>query len=291
MPQRLRFIHAVLRHAVGCGVSAIVLPVPTCRGETFTEHDGFLWELSPWAAGSADFSKFPTDARLRAAMRVLAQFHRAAETFPPGVTVGLPPAVPQRLAQIRQWRGRAWGRLRDAIRLDVWPELSLRAPGLLDAFQRAAAGVQAELEAVCRRPVPLLPCIRDIWHDHVFFSGDEVTGLIDFGAMRIDTASGDLARLLGSLVGDDPTRRAVGISAYEQVRPLSAAEWRLVEVLDHSEVLLSGINWLDWVFLEGRQFDQPAKILGRIDRLIQRSDHLVELMSKQGWSDREHPQQ
>lgn len=52
----------------------------------------------------------------------------------------------------------------------------------------------------------LQPCIRDIWHDHVLFDGDRVTGLIDFGAMQIDTPATDIARLVGSLQSYSPPR-------------------------------------------------------------------------------------
>ena len=72
--------------------------------------------------------------------------------------------------------------------------------------------------------VPLQPCLRDVWHDHVLFQGDEVTGLIDPSAARTDTVAADISRLAGSLIADD--RRAWGkaMDAYQAVRPLSAAK-------------------------------------------------------------------
>ena len=47
------------------------------------------------------------------------------------------------------------------------------------------------------RPVPFNLCIGDVWHDHILFEGDAVTGMIDFAAAKVDHVAADLARLLG----------------------------------------------------------------------------------------------
>ena len=85
-------------------------------------------------------------------------------------------------------------------------------PGLLPR----AIGQLAPLSNIA---LPVQPCIRDIWHDHVLFTGDEVTGIIDFGAMDIDTPATDVARLLGSLVGDDEAGWRTASSAYSADSP------------------------------------------------------------------------
>ena len=74
---------------------------------------------------------------------------------------------------------------------------------ILEHYRRCAPDVLREVRAAARITAPLQVCHGDLWHDHVLFSGEEVTGLIDFDAMKIDSRALDLARLLGSLVKDD----------------------------------------------------------------------------------------
>lgn len=116
----------------------------------------------------------------------------------------------------------------------------------------------------------LFPVIRDLWHDHVLFTGDEVTGIIDFGALRVDTPACDLARLLGSLVENDRDRWRLGLAAYEEIRPLSPQEHLLIPLLDESQALLSGLYWLEWLCLERRAFPDLATIESRLEKILQR---------------------
>src|SRR5262249_8410933 len=145
-----------------------------------------------------------------------------------------------------------------------WKEFAGLGLAVLDHYLRVAPRVTAKLSLALDASVPLQPCLRDIWHDHVLLTGDEVTGLIDPHAARSDSVATDLARLLGSLVGDDRGAWNAALAAYQQVRPLSLAELALVELFDQSAVLLSGMTWLDWHCLEGRVFPEPEKVLRRM---------------------------
>jgi hypothetical protein len=44
----------------------------------------------------------------------------------------------------------------------------------------------------------------------------------------------------------------------------------LVRAYDESGVLLSGIHWLRWVFMEGRQFENTNGVLARFDGILGR---------------------
>jgi len=118
--------------------------------------------------------------------------------------------------------------------------------------------------------LPLQRCLCDIWHDHVLFEQDAVTGLIDFGALKTDHAAVDLARLLGSLVGDDPALWKVGITAYRQLRPLSGKEELLAHVLDRTGTILALGSWLRWLYREGKPLPDGEGAVRRLAELVQR---------------------
>src|SRR5262249_27700803 len=149
---------------------------------------------------------------------------------------------------------------RDTARDAERAEIKRLGTRLLAIYSQIAASLRPKLMAVNRLIVPLQPCIRDIWHDHVLFDGDQVTGFVDFGAVRIESVAGDVARLLDSLVADDPAAWRAGLAAYQSIRRLTADELTLVPVFRASGILLAGINWLEWLFVEGRQFENVAEI-------------------------------
>ena len=116
----------------------------------------------------------------------------------------------------------------------------------------------------------LQPCIRDIWHDHVLYVGESVSGIVDFGAMAVDTVIGDLARLLGSLVADDRQRWRTGIEVYQRWMPLEAPELELLAAFDRANGILGGLNWIRWLFLEDRRFENRTGVAQRISEIRSR---------------------
>src|SRR5262245_15833797 len=206
--ERLRFIHAVRNYATRNGVSFLPVPIATRDGDTFIEHGGYLWELAAWLAGTADYERSPSDEKLRSAMAALAQFHLATADFgagqphPAARRTARAPAIIKRLDRLRALAGGGVAELSRAIDDATWPEFAALSRQFITALPQAIPPAIAKLEPIAEVPLPLQPCLRDIWHDHVLFTNDEVTGLIDFGAIEIDTPSTDIARLLGSLAGE-----------------------------------------------------------------------------------------
>lgn len=278
----LEFIHAVLKHACQRGFRLVPVPLETGRGQTYVSYGGHLWEISAWMPGKADFSALPTEMRLRAATTCLAEFHRAVEDFPShgpaGGTpphAGLSPGIARRLALLREWLSGRARLLEEALaRSLTWPEMVQRVERLLRLLPQAAPAVYGQLAQVQTHRVPLQPCLGDVWHDHVLYEGERVSGLVDFGSMRWDNVSCDLARLLGSLAGNDRKSWETGLSAYEAVRPLAQAEQDLIKAFDRSSHLLGALNWANWVVLEGRIFEEPTEVLKRIDDLMARLEKL-----------------
>ena len=274
--QQLEFIQAVLWHVVQEGFVLAPLPLETRTHAGYVSEAGHLWEITPWLPGQADYRNAPSVVKLRAAMHAVAQFHLASASFPlPERLPAVPPGIAERAQRLRAWSPERLTRLSAAIATCGWPELTERADRLLRMFRRTASSVAQTLRAATALRAPLQPCIRDIWHDHVLFVGERVSGLIDFGAMRIETVAADVARLAGSLCDDDSQAWLTALTAYEQVRRLSPEETLLVTAYDRANVLLSGMNWLDWIYLEGRAFDNRAAVCQRIDENLERITRLA----------------
>ncbi len=124
------------------------------------------------------------------------------------------------------------------------------------------------------RTWPLQPCLCDVWHDHVLFDGDRVTGLIDYGAMKIDHPAVDLARLLGSLAEDDLAGWTIGLAAYREVRPLSGGEEELARALDVTGTIAAAAVWLRWLYHDRKEFEDRAAAGRRLEGLATRLERL-----------------
>jgi Ser/Thr protein kinase RdoA (MazF antagonist) len=280
-PIQLRYIHGVLAAVAKAGFTLCPVPVTTTAGDSFVSHDGHFWEIAPWMPGEPAVLKGLDDARTRAcidaALTALAQFHRAvAQNATDDLRQDRPTGILKRLAQLSALQARGLKELsrQIGIRREIWPELADRSANLLHAFRAASPAVMESLLQAAQLEVEIRPCSRDIHRDHVLFEGNRVSGLIDFGAMQPDNPACDVARLLGSMAGDRIDFWEVGLAAFQGVQPLSEAERRLVRVYDKSGVLLSGINWLRWVFVEQRSFENRTTVLARFDEIAARLRHL-----------------
>lgn len=268
----LRFLHPLMASALHQGLNFVPTVHRTTAGSTWVEHQGRLWELTAWVPGRADFHSRPTPGRLWSACTALARLHdvwrhATDERSPPP---GLCPAVARRLRTVEEWRlllCSGWRPRFGMAETAVLNPVAERAWGLLPA---AVERLPALLEPWCGRTLPLQPCLCDVWHDHLLYEGDILTGLVDYGAVKTDHVAVDLARMLGSLVGDDREQWGLGLKAYREVRPLTAEEEALAVVLDHSGLVLGTANWLRWVYHDGRRFDDLALAARRLAVLVER---------------------
>lgn len=275
-PERLAWIHRVLRHVASNRDVPVPTPFATWQGETFVAHAGRQWELTPWMPGVASYWRDPTIGKLHSAMQMLARFHLAAATHDlceSSQEYRVSPAILQRREQLEQLLAGGFVRLRAARPQADWPEFNRMAEQWFALFEHMSNRVFAELTAAQNLKVPLSPCLRDVWHDHILFTGETVTGLVDFGAMRVDSVAADIARLLGSLVGDQDELWDTGLAAYQCLRSISANEQRLIPIFDLSSQLLAIANWIEWVALDGREFSDRPAIEGRITVTLARLEH------------------
>ncbi len=291
--ERLLGLHRLLEHVHRCGVTQVAVPLRNQFGSTMHAESGQFWQLEPWLPGQADFLSNPSDQRLKNTMTVVAQWHEAASRFDARDyeaewfgqhASGRSPTVLDRLERIQRFRSTDVAELRNSLAressLQPWGAMELAelrhlARRILDLFELSAGRVADDLliyRGMCFR---LHPCLRDVWHDHVLFEGDQVSGLIDPSAAKSETPATDVARLLGSFLADADNRWDMAIAAYRSVRPLSDREARLVRVLDQSTVLLSGLTWLERLFVHRLHYSNPSRVLGRLRQITSRLEHLA----------------
>ena len=274
--ERLMAIHGLLRHLGGHADVPIPVPLPSEDGGSIVNFGGQLWQVEPWLPGEADFDQQPTEARLAAAMTGLAKWHHlAAQYEPPHRDTNwlLPchedrsPTVSARLRGLVQWRAD----LSEAERrLMLEPDNQFRHLGqqLTIHFRRLADAIGRELQQVEPLSVRQQPCIRDLWHDHLLFCDDQLTGIIDFGAVKTDSIACDLSRLLGSLFGTDASAWRRALDAYEQTRPLTTAEHQLLRPLNRSGILLSGMTWLQRRTENRISAEQLPRVIARLEKIV-----------------------
>ncbi len=282
---RILGLHRLLEHLRREGLAYVAVPLHTHDGTTLPQDDGHDWQLEPWMPGRADFHDDPSPDRLRAAMTALAQWHLAAARFVPaddsapwfssrGPSVSL--AVVERRMILDGANEETMRRVESAIASTAKASIRDQSRRILELFRRARITVIGELELLREVRVPLPPCLRDVWHDHLLFIGDRVAGLIDPSACRTESVACDLSRLIGSLVGDDRAAWDIAIGEYQRLRSLSVGERALVTVLDRSGVLLSGWTWLEWLYLKHRPFPDAVAVEQRLKVILQRMEHMVE---------------
>jgi Ser/Thr protein kinase RdoA (MazF antagonist) len=269
-PDRHREIMRLIRSAVRGGLSFVPAYTPAEAGRDHVLFDGRLWDLANWMPGRADYHSTPSLSKLRAACVALARLHRVWERFAGPLRPC--PAVRRRRTAAEEWLDLVAEGFRldgaDADPVTPWAERAWqivvgRGPRVLDSV------------AACDLPLPVQPCHCDIWHDHVLFTGEEVTGLIDYGAVKPDNVAADLARMLGSFVGDDRTLWEVGLDAYAEVRSLSDPERQLAPMLDQTGVVLGLANWLRWLYRDGREFADRMAVAKRLSELVLRAEKLA----------------
>jgi hypothetical protein len=247
---RVRAIHAWLGALGHC--SFVPRPIAGDRGETWQELDGRVWQLEPWMKGVTRPAAEWDLPHVVVAFRALRQVHDGLGESGP---VSSSPAVRQRLAEIRGLLGGGIEQLRAAVGEAPGPEAETARDWLRAAPARLMAA-EARLAPLERFPVRLRPCLRDCRVEHFLFEGERLGGLVDYGAMDLDTPWVDLARLFVDL--DDRLQRQLALEAYGR----ADAGLQLLEPLRLAAEVLIGAHWIRWAFVERRRFETGAVLAG-----------------------------
>lgn len=226
--------------------------IATTRGETVVREAGFCWDVTSWMPGTATLRTSSVVELAVAACVSLARLHAAWS----GESDHIPcPAVIHRLALFREWE-------------------TIPAPRTDYFFRECWEAVHARL-SFCRRalsewqnvPVPVHPCLCDVHPDHILFVGPEVAGIIDYGAMRIDSPAQDLARLLGELFVPDSPEFESCVNAYREAKHDLDSE--LVRVLTETGIVGALANWFVRITNTPAQADD-LRVRSRMEHLLHR---------------------
>jgi Ser/Thr protein kinase RdoA (MazF antagonist) len=268
-PARLAWIHQLMRAARDAGLSFVPAVFPTSQGQTWVARGGRLWELTSWMPGKADFHGFPSPARLQAACSSLARLHSAWASVS---QIDRCPAIARRLERAQEWSNWVQSGWQPAFEQTQDASVKLWAERAWELLSDGMDSISSALVAWADRSFALQPCLCDVWHDHLLFEGDTLTGLIDYGGVKVDHVAVDLARLLGSMAGDDAGLRALGLRAYSQVRSLSWEEDALVTILDRTGTLIGLATWLRWLYREKKAFENMPDVAQRLKELVSRAE-------------------
>jgi homoserine kinase type II len=235
------------------------LPVPIAAqdGQTVQRCDGRLWELTPWLEGQPEHKRPPAGQRVQAAFQALARLHRRLAGQ---ATVGRSPGLAKCIVELEELNTQNYHPLESALHEAPASELRDSGFGWLALARETAPRLLPRLRDAAHLTVPLQPCLRDARPEHFLFQGNEVSGLVDFGAMGVETVAADLSRMTGEWFSDHQSLRNQAVAAYEHIRPLDPSERAFSIAFEAAADLLIAGHWLAWRFLDKRQFDDPMAV-------------------------------
>ncbi len=248
-------------------IDYLAVPVPGLDGSTWVEVEGRFWEMTPFLPGLADLGRPPTRSHLASMCQTLAEFHGefAAQTVS-----GRSPGLIARSRELNRLIAGEFAEFQSALdrsRDDPRQPTALR---WLHRARQVAPRLAAPLSQAAERTLALQPCIRDVRPDHFLFEGDTLTGLVDFGAMGVDSVATDLARLLGETVGRVESDRKFAVEAYHGVRPIGDDDRAMIAEFEAANALLGGARWVRWHFVEHRRFADPDAVVQGLNRTLAR---------------------
>ncbi len=259
---RLRWIHDLIRSVANLDFIAKLRT--TNQLATFIECDELLWEVTDWMPGNADFNEHSNASRMTSMVNSVFRLH---ESFPLGAAFGPSPAIAsraiacRRLAKLQQRAHECLFDLQSKAQVDckvrVHQFLPMSEMSSLELHQTALSAIERlapQLIAAANRyancQFRLQPVLRDLWHDHVLFVDDIVSGIIDFGALQMDVRECDWARLIGSLRWNGQMCWVQSRDEIERQFPACDLDWDLIKWLHQTGTVFAWFNWLQWLFAE-----------------------------------------
>lgn len=251
--RRLKLIHGWMREAKH--LPFVPQLIAGANAGTTAKQGDHVWDITEWMPGSANTASAYTEVQLRAACAAIFQLHDAWK--PLRMSCQPCPAIIRRLQIFTNWTSAVGS----APPSRLWSEAD-------SIVRRAIPTICSQMKAWRNRKLPVQHCLADIHRDHVLFTGDLVTGIIDYGAMKIDSPAVDAARFLGDAVGNDERLYELGCDLFVRHHTESHCPRALIPLLDRSGTLGAIANW-------SLRKDRTPSVEARLVRLVERWKRLA----------------
>lgn len=211
----------------------------------------------------------PTPAEIEVACEAVWRLH---EVWAASAEVGPCPGVRNRLRILKENEPLLHAGS-DALP-PIAPQLDPLLCRTVSVASRLAPQAADALQLWAHRNFVLHPCIRDLRAEHILFDENRVAGVIDFGAIGVDSPAVDLARLLDDYAVANGSLFATGLAAYRRACDMFDVPDELVLLLARSGAVCSLLGWLVRLVVRREPISDTASIASRLARLLVRVEQI-----------------
>ncbi|NBR05651.1 MAG: hypothetical protein EBT92_07760 [Planctomycetes bacterium] len=234
----LQIAHTVLENSRKSGFVLFPLIVSNKDDQKVVYQNGLYWDLSCWIPGNV-----PDKSRLNLIQCVdkLIDFHCAV-----GLDNSEYGPIPGMINRFREI---------DSFSISS-VDFSLISFLPISSIIEHLLWIRQELDILEVFPTPTVGiqfCWGDARRENILFENNELSGFVDYFAIRKDCKEVDVARMISSFAGDDYEMWTNGLDAYSRK---SSIDYLLCRKLDILGTIVSLYRWLKWL-----QNPSPESIL------------------------------
>ena len=182
--QRLNWIHTILRSVAEAGINFIPTPIVANSGESIVEHNGYFFELAPWLDGKATYESEPCHEKLDFCDDWIGQVPSGDSSIidsivsPSGPAKSEQPAPAVKSNFKKNCHKYDWPWRLNRIR--GFASIAKLGKTLCDNFELLSGLIERQLSHSMQLSVMVQPVIRDVWHDHMLFDENRLSGIVGF---------------------------------------------------------------------------------------------------------------
>ncbi|WP_160149276.1 phosphotransferase [Roseiconus lacunae] len=274
--QRVTQIHRVVSELA---IRTRIIPKyrAALNGQTLVaDQQGRLWELATWVNGQPIAQDADWEL-VRKGAQAIGLVHRTLRELKPWPALSPSAAIEERLDRIRRGSVTLQTCLASKTVGSVPQELCWRVSDACHVlrlhWERKCHQIGAELGEFRGVDLPQHWILRDVHQEHLLFDAGQVTGIIDFDAMRVDSPLVDFARWLGSFQCFWQAPAQIAEQTLAECSPgtpfpaLPATSSKLLVAIARASLWISLANWVVWLIDESRQFPDLDRVQRRLGRL------------------------